>query len=182
MDLFDEFRDVSPEERRSFYKYFVDDEAIFNLNQPSNDAGWFEVSYCLAKPSERLCHVGISSSLLLVVTLSVVIKTLVAIMITYKLSLSKNAPLATLGDTIASFIEHPDHNTLNMCTFDSEKVRLAMESFKPVLPGPQRWTRRSHRRWNVLPKVTLIMSYLLFASGVITMTCFYADGKRRGTM
>lgn len=182
MDFFDEFRDVPPEGLRSFYKYLVDDEAIFNLNQPSNDAGLFEVSYCLAKPAERLCHVGISSFLLLVVTLSVVMKTLVAITITYKLSLSKNAPLATLGDAIASFIEHPDHNTLNMCTFDPETVRLAMESFKPALPGPQRWTRQVHRRWNVLPNGTLIMSYLLFASGLITMTCFYIDGRSRGIM
>lgn len=182
IDQLEYFRQHDDGRRSDAWEASFDDETQLNLNRLSDDAGWYEVSYCLAKPYESVCHLGLSSLLLLVVTLSVMMKSFIAIIITYRLSQLEHTPLATLGDAISSFIQQPDCNTLNMCTFDSEKVHRAMKSFKPALPGPQRWTRRAQRRWSVLPKGTWFMSYLLLASGITIMIYFYNDGKRRGAM
>lgn len=178
----DFFREVHGERQPYVWEEAFDEETRLNLNRLSDDAGWSEVSYCLAKPDERICHLVLSSSLLLVVTLSVMMKSFIAIIITCRLSQRKHTPLATLGDAISSFVKQPDCNTINMCTFDSEKVHRAMKSFKPALPGPQRWTGRVQRRWSILPKGTWTMSYLIFASGITIMVYFYNDGTRRGTM
>lgn len=125
------------------------------------------VDHCLVETVQRVCHVGLSKILLLCVTLCVLVKTVTAVIVTVVLSRDSEAPLATLGDAIASFIQRPDKNTVGMCTLSQTKVRRAgRESRHAILAGPQKWLGKARRRGAVVPTVVWLSSYSLFTVGI----------------
>ncbi|XXH04287.1 hypothetical protein Hte_010701 [Hypoxylon texense] len=136
------------------------------------------VKYCLAEPLERTCHIALSPTLLLAVTLCVVFKTITAILVTIVLSRRNQAPLATLGDAMESFIEQPDRITAGMCTVGQAEIRRAMRVRKAFLvPGPRRWQPLRQRRAAVIPMSVWLTSYLLFAIGIGVCAYFLRDIK-----
>lgn len=125
------------------------------------------VDHCLVEPVHRLCHVGLSNTLLLTVTIFLMVKTITAIVVTIKLG--QQEPIITLGDAIASFIQRPDSNTIGMCTASQAKTRQAMcKCRRESLSGPREWQDGAYRRWTVVPKAVWMSSYLLFTVSIGT--------------
>jgi hypothetical protein len=132
------------------------------------------VDYCLIQPVHTVCHVGLSNTLLLGVTICVLLKTATAIVVTIILGRRGQTPLVTLGDAIASFIRRPDKNTAGMCTLDHKEMRRATRSLHHVIiAGPRTWHGRIYRRWKVIPLTVWVFSYLLFALGTTIAGVFY---------
>lgn len=148
----------------------------FNLN----------ISYCLAEPSPNMCRmcllsiedtvtdvlvieIALSPSLLLGVALCVIAKTITAVVVTIVLSRPEQKPLVTLGDAMASFIEHPDPVTAGLCTIDQKQVRKAMRrKHAYLLPGPRQWTAPQQTWAAAIPMPVWLISYALLASGITT--------------
>lgn len=131
--------------------------------------GTFNISvkYCLAEPLERVCHIALSPTLLLAVTMCVIFKTCTATLVTIVLSRRNQAPLVTLGDAMESFIEKPDPVTAGLCTMGQAEMRTATMSKKAILlPGPRQWKILRRRRGVVIPRSVWLMSYLLFGLGI----------------
>jgi hypothetical protein len=132
------------------------------------------VKYCLAEPVDRVCHVGLSSGLLLGVTICVLIKTVVAIVASVVLCRQSHPPLVTLGDAIASFITRPDPNTVGMCTIGQREARASNKSAGGfILAGPKQWRAVPQRRWNVVPKSVWLSSYALFISSLLVVAVLF---------
>jgi len=102
----------------------------------SNNAAWILVSYCLAEPVEGRCRIGISNTVLLIVTLCVLIKAIQCFIVLRKLVLTHGAhPLITLGDAIESLLRNPDPVTEDMCTLSRDDVVQAASESRKHLPG-----------------------------------------------
>ncbi|KAL7622735.1 hypothetical protein AAE478_006413 [Parahypoxylon ruwenzoriense] len=135
------------------------------------------VKYCLAEPLDRICHIALSPTLLLSVTLCVIFKTCTAIVVTIVLSRRNQEPLVTLGDAMESFIEKPDPVTAGMCTAGQSEIRRAMRFRKAVLlPGPRQWQASRYKpRAAAIPITVWLTSYLLFALGISVCGYFFAQ-------
>lgn len=132
------------------------------------------VKYCLAEPIDRICHVGLSSALLLGVIVCVLVKTVVAVAVTVVLGRQGQAPLVTLGDAIASFIARPDPNTAGMCTVGQREARAANYSARSfLLAGPKQWRAVPHRRWSAVPTTVWLTSYTLFLVSVVAVAVLF---------
>ncbi|KAI2770771.1 hypothetical protein F4815DRAFT_496933 [Daldinia loculata] len=141
------------------------------------------VQYCLADDLDGVCHIGLSPTLLLTVTLCVIFKNFTAIVVTVVLSRQNQAPLVTLGDVMESFIEKPDPVTAGMCTIGQTEIRRSMRSYRSLLlPGPRQWKTLHKRRWAVVPPLVWISSYLLFGIGITICAYFFADIKRHSNL
>ncbi|KAI0012703.1 hypothetical protein F4779DRAFT_625800 [Xylariaceae sp. FL0662B] len=117
--------------------------------------GTFDLSieYCLAEPLDRICHIALSPTLLMGVTICVIVKTCTAIIVTLALTQRKQRPLVTLGDAMASFIEKPDPVTVGLCTFGQGDVRKTLTDKRIFLlsgAGGQ-WQPSRKRRAAVVP-------------------------------
>nr|UPM17953.1 putative multipass membrane protein [Hypoxylon sp. CO27-5] len=144
--------------------------------------GTFDLSvkYCLAEPIDWTCHIAISPTLLLAVTLCVIFKTCTAIVVTVVLSRRNQPPLVTLGDAMESFIKKPDPVTAGMCTIGQHDIRRAMiRSNVSVVPGPRQWQALKRRRGSAIPKSVWAASYILFAIG-IGICVFFFDSINSG--
>ncbi|KAI1753957.1 hypothetical protein F4782DRAFT_545308 [Xylaria castorea] len=139
----------------------------FNLN----------ISYCLAEPLENICQIGLSPALLLGVALCVIAKTITAVVVTTVLNRTEQKPLVTLGDAVASFIEHPDPVTAGFCTIDQKQVRAAMRrKHCYLLPGPSQWTGPQQTWAAAIPLSVWLISYTLFASGITICAVLLHEG------
>lgn len=136
----------------------------------SQNASHLTVSYCLVEPVEKVCHVGLSNTLLLSVAVCVLVKTITAIVVTIVLGQRNATPLVTVGDAVASFIQNPDRTTTGMCTISQRDIRKHFRvSHRAILAGPRRWTGKKRRRYWVVPVSVWCSSYLLFI-GAISFT------------
>ncbi|CAJ2502401.1 Uu.00g097950.m01.CDS01 [Anthostomella pinea] len=116
-----------------------------------------------------LKYIALSPTLLMGVTICVIVKTVTAIVVTIVLCRRNQAPLVTLGDAIASFIEQPDRVTAGLSTVDQTDIRRAMRSKRAFLvPGPRQWRALPKRRASVVPISVWTTSYLLFLVGIGT--------------
>ncbi|KAI0137809.1 hypothetical protein F4776DRAFT_670802 [Hypoxylon sp. NC0597] len=141
------------------------------------------VKYCLAEPIDRVCHIAISPTLLLAVTLCVIFKTCTAIVVTAVLSRRNQPPLVTLGDAMESFIKKPDIVTAGMCTIGQHDIRRAMARSKAfVVPGPRQWRALKRRRGSAIPKSVWATSYLLFALGIGICVFFFNSISSTGDL
>lgn len=147
----------------------------------AQDVANLTVSYCLAEPIDRVCHVGLSVTLLLAVTACVFVKTITAVVVTLVLGHRDSAPLVTLGDAIASFIEQPDPTTFGMCTIGQRDIRMHFKvSHRALLAGPRRWLAKQYRRYKIVPLSVWWSSYFLFG-GAIAIVTYFLNGAVRGS-
>ncbi|KAI0172693.1 hypothetical protein GGR52DRAFT_580403 [Hypoxylon sp. FL1284] len=149
------------------------------------DALDLSVKYCLAEPLDSICHVALSPALLLGVTICTIVKTCTAIVMTIALVRRKETPLVTLGDAIASFVEHPDPSTIGLCTFGQNDVRKLLKGrpspFTSSYPTPWKplQERRDRRRSATVPVALWLTSYFLFAVGITICAVFFVLAYRR---
>ncbi|KAI0911442.1 hypothetical protein F4823DRAFT_585781 [Ustulina deusta] len=150
------------------YPFFRGEERGYDIHptlRPGSDN--ISIQYCLADPLESRCHVGLSTTLLFAVTLSVVAKTGIALLVTTVLSRQCQSPLVTTGDSIASFLEKPDASTAGCAGLDLNKNSIHI--------GPKKWQVVNKRRWVVVPISIWITSYLLFAISIAVCIYFLED-------
>ncbi|KAI0533756.1 hypothetical protein GGR58DRAFT_485453 [Xylaria digitata] len=121
------------------------------------------VQYCLADPLESKCYVGLSTILLFTVTISIVVKSCIALSVTAILPRQIQNPLVTIGDSIASFLEKPDTRTSGSADPGLNKSLINI--------GLKRWHDLNKRRWTVVPASVWITSYLLFSISITV--CLY---------
>lgn len=139
------------------------------------------VDYCLAEPVDRVCHVGLSNTLLLAVTICVVVKTTTAIVVTNTLGRRNQEPLVTVGDAIASFIRRPDNNTIGMCTVGQAEMRRSVrKSHNAISSGPRKWQGGAYRRWSAVPTAVWISSYILLVLGIGVAAFWYGVAYHSG--
>ncbi|KAK9420702.1 hypothetical protein SUNI508_00793 [Seiridium unicorne] len=149
---------------------------FFSLNPGFAD---LSVDYCLAQPSERVCHVGLSNVLLLAITVCVFLKTVTAVVITVVLGRRNQPPLVTLGDAIESFIQRPDQCTLKFCTIGQREVRRARDyPSERLVPEPRLWRSDIHRRWGAVPSSVWASTYLLFFISIGIVAIFLPISMR----
>ncbi|KAJ3563776.1 hypothetical protein NPX13_g8079 [Xylaria arbuscula] len=125
------------------------------------------IDYCLAKPLEATCQVGVAPILLLVVTIFVVIKTCTAILVTTSIGSARETPLVTPGDAIASFVTSPDTATVGYCTMSHGQIQQAFKSKSSPTPSkPQPW-QGARKRWaSAISKTQWAISYLFITIGL----------------
>ncbi|KAI1741085.1 hypothetical protein F4680DRAFT_458292 [Xylaria scruposa] len=140
------------------------------------DASQLSMKYCLAETPERICHIALSPTLLLSVTVAIVTKTIIAFILTVILIRRNQPPLVTLGDAVASFIEKPDAVTAGLCTLDQRSLKKTVGSKDLLLPGPRRWRARRKRRLAAVPRSVWLSSYSLFAISISIAVYFFTDG------
>ncbi|KAK3315700.1 hypothetical protein B0H66DRAFT_559574 [Apodospora peruviana] len=82
----------------------------------SGDGALLDVKYCMARTVESQCQIGVSNTIVLIVTVCVCLKTLQCFFILRRLVWkSDREPLITPGDAIASLLQRPDPTTERMC-------------------------------------------------------------------
>lgn len=139
--------------------------------------GELTVKYCLAEPIDRICHVGVSSTLLLAVSVCVLVKTAAAIVVTYVLGAQRHEPLVTLGDAVRSFLCHPDAVTAGRCMLSQREA--GREKARPrEAATPRRWSALVHRRWSVVPWFVWLTSYFLFGIGIFVAAYLLNETKK----
>ncbi|KAK7965137.1 hypothetical protein PG988_010141 [Apiospora saccharicola] len=134
--------------------------------------GDLTVKYCLAEPVERICHVGVSTTLLLAVSVCILIKTAAAVTATCVLGGRNHEPLVTTGDAVQSFLCRPDPVTARRCLLGQRDARREEEQAHKRFKGPRQWLAPQHRRWAVVPWPVWATSYVLFAIGISIMATF----------
>ncbi|KAK8049202.1 hypothetical protein PG994_010932 [Apiospora phragmitis] len=145
--------------------------------------GDLTVKYCLAEPTERICHVGVSTTLLVAVSVCILIKTAAAITATCVLGGRNHEPLVTLGDAVQSFLCRPDPTTARRCLLSQRDASREEEQAHKRFKGPRQWLGLRHRRWSVVPWSVWATSYILFAIGIAAMASLFGtsveyDGLR----
>ncbi|KAI0410837.1 hypothetical protein F5X98DRAFT_384830 [Xylaria grammica] len=136
-----------------------------------------DVTYCLAETLENICQIGLSPIVLLSVALCAFAKTITAVVVTIVLSQPEHKPLVTLGDAVASFIEHPDPKTAGFCTVNRKQVRIVMRrKYTRLVPGPRQWKEPQQRWAAAIPTSVWLISYTLFACGITTCAILLHEG------
>ncbi|KAI3320958.1 hypothetical protein HD806DRAFT_546783 [Xylariaceae sp. AK1471] len=135
------------------------------------------VRYCLAKPNQPTCKVGISNALLLVVVGCIFIKALQATIVVWKLP---TASLVTPGDAIESFISDPDSRTQGLCTLDitdSERLEYGVRKRRtpsmnvplPHMIYPRKWGKKQRRLASAITSSAWVRTYAILAPGLILL-------------
>ena len=128
-----------------------------------------DVSYCLAETVVPQCKVGLSNTLLLIITLCVILKTIQCIIVIRKLP--DNHPLVTPGDAVVSFLVYPDPTTVNKCTMSVQDLsvtrnnraeRAARNPGITFAPGPRQWRKRWKFLASAIPITAWVRTYVLF--------------------
>ncbi|PTD06335.1 hypothetical protein FCULG_00011779 [Fusarium culmorum] len=145
--------------------YYTDDSWPGLADQGARD---LTLKYCLVQEVPQNCKVGISNQLLLIVVISIAVKGFLAIAVL--LILPQEKPLAVLGDAIESFIQFPDHNTVDRCLLDRdieeyEGVGCAFAMRAP--PVRQNWTSAIQRTTWTRSYGVLYLNILLLSAGFI---------------
>lgn len=166
-------------------EYVESDDDTYITNQPStsctptslasNAANWqmfdpsaadpsqlLDIEYCLAERSKIPgCTIEFSKDLMLVVITFNSVKIL-CLVFALKICTS---PLITIGDAIASFLEHPDPTTSGFGTHSVKNIRQyrAWKTLRypkpgagrtaPPRPVPHRWEAPKRRLWQEAPTV-----------------------------
>ncbi|EWG55665.1 hypothetical protein FVEG_13636 [Fusarium verticillioides 7600] len=137
-----------------------------------------QVDRCYSEKYEAPCRLSIANSLLLIVCIMCLFKTVLCLLVLKLRVWGDESPLMTPGDAIASFISRPDEETRGMCTLTMDDLR---KTAKPTptrlgemnqnykwLQGPRQWQNNSPRRFGkAVPRNIWVLSSLLIGSSLI---------------
>ncbi|KAI2463064.1 hypothetical protein F4781DRAFT_417856 [Annulohypoxylon bovei var. microspora] len=183
------------------FPYYNDSYSDGQLQPPprvmvGGGIGYLNTSYCLAEPFNPTCMMGASVPLLITVTVCVLLKTLLSVAVVYRL---REPVLATPGDAIASFIEHPDPTTVGQVTLGQPTLGLEVLQmvkrlegwhfdteaafFESVLQRPRPWRKVG---WSGLASVrrSAWLSGYLLIGGLFAAACslFYLALRSYGSL
>ena len=131
---------------------FVTSDLLRNSYNHVNgtNPGLSYIDYCLSQPVAEHCKLQFSVTIMIVVIICNMIKTVCMTTISWK---QDTEPLVTLGDAIASFLDRPDAITKQNCM--AGRTRFEKSRYWGLLlsrwdPKRFRWFRAaSRRRWIV---------------------------------
>ncbi|KAI1036985.1 hypothetical protein LB505_011409 [Fusarium chuoi] len=137
-----------------------------------------QVDRCYSEKYEAPCRLSIANSLLLIVCIMCLFKTVLCLLVLKLRVWGDENPLMTPGDAIASFISRPDEETRGMCTLTMEDLR---KTAKPTqtrlgetnqnykwLQGPRQWQNNSPRKFGkAVPRNIWVLSSLLIGCSLI---------------
>lgn len=103
----------------------------------------YSVDYCLSEPMEEFCRLEFSMTIMIVIVVCNLIKTICMVLTVWK---QKTPPLATIGDAIASFVEVPDRTTKGMCTVSKKDICTGAWKNQKGQPAPNR-EELEGKRW-----------------------------------
>ncbi|KAI1112993.1 hypothetical protein F5Y14DRAFT_419253 [Nemania sp. NC0429] len=157
---------------------YREDGSDYAQRQPGLQPDAFNLSakYCLAETTDRLCHIALAPSLLLSVALTVAFKTVIALILTIVLIRRNQAPLVTLGDAVASFIENPDPVTVGFCILEQNDMETAFWSNELLKAGPRRWQPMQRMRRAAVPRSVWVSCYSLFIASITILGSLYVIG------
>jgi hypothetical protein len=115
----------------------------------------YPVDYCLSEKSEPRCKVQFTRTIAIVVT---VLNFLKAILIFYTALGTKENPLLTMGDAVASFLERKDETTRGMCLLSVRDVKAHNQY---LLAGPQAWKGGQRRFKDVTSRTRRTVTFAL---------------------
>ncbi|KAI0116976.1 hypothetical protein F4814DRAFT_459219 [Daldinia grandis] len=132
------------------------------------------IKYCLAEPYSRVCKVGISNALLLLVIICTFAKIIQCSIIVWKLP---HNSLVTPGDAIVSFITNPDPYSIGLGTLDirdSSRFESRQLQFWSPYDGymleptikPRQWLAIKQRYLSTIPRVVWIRTYMLLTISI----------------
>lgn len=120
-----------------------------------SDTPTFPIDYCLSESAEPRCKVQFALSIAILVTILNFFK---AVLIFYTAIGTKENPLMTMGDAVASFLEKRDETTKNMCLLSVRDVK----SHKHYFPaGPKVWTGKQRRFKDVTSRTRRTVTFIL---------------------
>jgi len=134
-------------------------DARSRFEVPQNRSDWKpygnRVNHCIIEQVEEICKLEFSFSIALVVIVSNVVK--VACIAMTLFICGSHAPLVTVGDVVATYIDEPDPTTRDRCLYSRTLVESHWEkesdpqqqARKPV---PQKYTAREES-WRRAPSV-----------------------------
>ena len=82
--------------------------------------GGYKIDYCLSEPVDEKCKIQFSTAIMIVVICCNFVKFVVMGHLAWR---SPKAPLVTLGDAVASFLDRPDPATTNACLLGEDYFR-----------------------------------------------------------
>ena len=86
------------------------------------------VEYCYSLPSQEHCKLQFSRDLIIAVIVLNLLKAVLMLACTF--GWKDEAPLLTVGDAVASFIDRPDDSTKTLCLLSKEKVKAGWTTHK----------------------------------------------------
>ncbi|KUJ10921.1 uncharacterized protein LY89DRAFT_655765 [Mollisia scopiformis] len=138
----------------------------------------FPISYCLADEQPMRCSVQFSTTILIVVVVSNLLKVTCMLATIFRI---QHRPLITIGDAIASFVASKDDTTSGRCLLSKKDVQSGSYIRLEGTNESNRWKRQRNRwfrsvswkRWSfltILVSLTLGVSIYLLALGVYNNT------------
>jgi hypothetical protein len=133
-----------------------DDWKVSSLGEyPYYGTTSYPVDYCLSEESESRCKVQFTLTIAILVT---ALNFLKAILIFYTALGTKENPLLTMGDAVASFLERKDETTRGMCLLSVRDVK-AHDQY--LLAGPQAWKGGQRRFKDVTSRTRRTVTFAL---------------------
>lgn len=132
-----------------------------------------QIEYCLSQETEGLCDIQASLPILLVVVLANIGKLFAIYFTAFHLEFE---PLVTVGDGVASFLDHPDPTTESMCLAPKDQIMFAWASPTPGLILPQVHKPQHIRRIKSTGTGTCFIAFLLMSLAVVATAALLAYG------
>ncbi|KAJ4299332.1 hypothetical protein N0V90_004577 [Kalmusia sp. IMI 367209] len=145
------------------HKNAPDDWNVGGRNSDNEFTPSYPVEYCLSEKAEPRCKIQFTRPIAIWVTILNVFK---AALIFYTAFGTKEDPLMTMGDAVASFLERKDETTKGMCLLSVRDVK----SHKGYFPaGPKQWTGKRRRWKDVTSRTRRIVTFTMLFITLITV-------------
>ncbi|KAF1972724.1 hypothetical protein BU23DRAFT_534554 [Bimuria novae-zelandiae CBS 107.79] len=115
----------------------------------------YPVDYCLSEKAEPRCKIQFTLPIAILVTILNVFK---AILIFYTAFGTKEEPLMTMGDAVASFLERQDETTKGMCLLSVRDVK-SHKGYFPV--GVKAWSGKRRRFKDVTSRTRRAVTFAM---------------------
>jgi hypothetical protein len=116
------------------------------------------IAYCLSETLPDVCKVQSSLQILIIV---VVLNALKATLMFYIGFATRESPLLTVGDAVASFLKEPDSWTAGMCLASKETYEKQAKSVERWQPGPSPYVIRRGTMFTSASKLRWCLSIAL---------------------
>ena len=103
-------------------------------SSPNNNT----IEYCLSQKTPEHCQLQFSVEIMVIVIIANFLKVLCML---YTIWRVKSPTLVTIRDAISSFLQSPDHTTIDRCTLSKVGVEESEMWFSRSKPVPGRWKR-----------------------------------------
>jgi hypothetical protein len=122
----------------------------------------YPVSYCLSERAPAHCKVHFSRDISILVTIINLLKAALMFYASFQVS---GEPLTTVGDAIASFLDHPDSTTKSLCLLSVTDIKKGY-----IRPGGREWTRPKASWRHATSKARRAVAISLFTIALIAVS------------